>query len=201
MEELIKPSWDEPETTMLTNKLLQAIYGKPPFDPLIKAEPIFCDDYGTLLCPVCSNDEDYDSPGQLLHQGAVEVFNRQVECMDEGFYTYTPSYDNYAIWEEEREIATHLEIQDVKDKRRSFPSLKERLAQVRNLLKFKRENEIKALPEAPLMNDERNPSLYRSGINIEFHCEECLGTYHLCIAQHKGNTQIFWKEGLDRGGI
>jgi len=43
----IKPSWDKPESTELTNKFLKAIYGEQPFDPLIKAEPVFCDDYGT----------------------------------------------------------------------------------------------------------------------------------------------------------
>jgi len=197
----VKPSWDKPENTELTNKFLKAIYGEQPFDPLIKAEPVFCDDYGTLLCPVCSNDEELESPGQLLHQGAVEVFNRVAEGSDEGFYTYTPSYDSYSIWEEEREIAQHLERQDVAAGTLGSVSRRERLAQVRKLIEVKRNNELKVLTEAPFMNDDRNPSISRSGINIEFHCEECVGTYHLSIAQHKGNTQIFWQSNLDRGGV
>ena len=38
-----------------------------------------------------------------------------------------------------------------------------------------------------------NPSERREGLGINFFCEHCEVEYKLCIAQHKGNTHIYWK--------
>lgn len=40
--------------------------------------------------------------------------------------------------------------------------------------------------------DSGNPSARRGGITIAFSCEECGDGLTLCIAQHKGITEIWW---------
>lgn len=39
-----------------------------------------------------------------------------------------------------------------------------------------------------------NPSRRRGGIAISFWCELCGGSYEFCIAQHKGQTLVFWRD-------
>ena len=40
---------------------------------------------------------------------------------------------------------------------------------------------------------EGNPSARRGGIAILFWCELCGDRYEFCIAQHKGQTLVFWR--------
>ena len=47
-------------------------------------------------------------------------------------------------------------------------------------------------------NDGDNPSLRRHGLTIQVICESCENNnpnavYELCVAQHKGETQIYWR--------
>jgi hypothetical protein len=42
-------------------------------------------------------------------------------------------------------------------------------------------------------HETANPSARRDGVIIEFSCEECEAISELCIAQHKGCTEIGWK--------
>jgi len=39
-----------------------------------------------------------------------------------------------------------------------------------------------------------NPSSRRDGLTIRFWCEICDITSTLCIAQHKGNTECYWRD-------
>jgi hypothetical protein len=41
---------------------------------------------------------------------------------------------------------------------------------------------------------KHNPSSRRDGIAIGFYCENCHGEPELTIAQHKGNTEMGWRE-------
>ncbi len=40
-----------------------------------------------------------------------------------------------------------------------------------------------------------NPSFRRDGLRISFYCENCGDTFNLSLAQHKGQTLGFWREG------
>ena len=42
-----------------------------------------------------------------------------------------------------------------------------------------------------------NPSIRRGGIAILLWCELCGGSYEFCIAQHKGQTLVFWRGNTD----
>ncbi|SRR5260221_9825392 len=42
-----------------------------------------------------------------------------------------------------------------------------------------------------------NPSLWRHGATAKFWCENCKCLPELTVAQHKGMTQIGWREPLD----
>tara|TARA_R100000458_G_C8044072_1_gene94145 strand:+ start:158 stop:493 length:336 start_codon:yes stop_codon:yes gene_type:complete len=45
-------------------------------------------------------------------------------------------------------------------------------------------------------NDGGNPSGRRDGLTIDFTCESCSGdetVAQLCVAQHKGRTEMFWR--------
>jgi hypothetical protein len=42
-------------------------------------------------------------------------------------------------------------------------------------------------------DDARNPSSRRHGIVVKFWCENCHHLSLLCIAQHKGHSQMFWR--------
>ena len=42
----------------------------------------------------------------------------------------------------------------------------------------------------------KNPSNRRDGLTIDFTCESCSGAEvvaQLCVSQHKGRTQMFWR--------
>jgi len=43
-------------------------------------------------------------------------------------------------------------------------------------------------------NARGNPSARRDGVSIRFSCELCGGGYALELAQHKGQTEMHWRE-------
>jgi hypothetical protein len=43
-------------------------------------------------------------------------------------------------------------------------------------------------------NAAGNPSARRDGVSIRFSCELCGGGYALELAQHKGQTEMHWRE-------
>lgn len=50
------------------------------------------------------------------------------------------------------------------------------------------------LSRAKLVSESSgNPSRRRHGLTIDFDCEHCGTVYELCIAQHKGETELSWR--------
>ena len=55
------------------------------------------------------------------------------------------------------------------------------------------DNDLEVAPQSSIDNDlTRNPSGRRTGIIINFHCEDCGTRPSMTIAQHKGNTHMGW---------
>ena len=49
---------------------------------------------------------------------------------------------------------------------------------------------------ASISDNRENPSGRRDGLTIDFICEGCSGgevVAQLCVAQHKGRTEMFWR--------
>ena len=47
-----------------------------------------------------------------------------------------------------------------------------------------------------ISDNRENPSRRRDGLTIDFTCEGCSGgevVAQLCVAQHKGTTEMFWR--------
>lgn len=55
------------------------------------------------------------------------------------------------------------------------------------------DNGLEAVPQSNVDGDmSRNPSMRRTGIIINFHCEDCGTRPGMTIAQHKGTTHMGW---------
>jgi hypothetical protein len=42
-------------------------------------------------------------------------------------------------------------------------------------------------------SNDANPSARRQGLVVDFTCEHCNAHPQLCLAQHKGATELFWR--------